>query len=208
MSSSDFPHPQWFDLERFDGYGRIDFTQRAGKDCLSLKPMRSASPSETHAALVTSARAYANFDATFTDVVTLEQLRECAAPNPWERAWLLWRFVDVQHFYYLIMKENGWELGKRDPAYHGGQRFLATADQPSFPVGCANTVRVRQHGNAITIDVDERHLVAFVDAGDPAVPASADAYRVGRFGFYCEDAHVRFGDFTVEEEPEPVAVVA
>ncbi len=197
MTSVDFPHPQWFDLECFDGFGRIAVLQCDGKDCLTLKPMTSTSAGETHAALTTSALGYEDFEATFTDVVTIEQLRERDAPNAWERAWLLWRFVDRRHFYYLILKDTGWELGKVDPAYRGGQRFLATADEPRFPVGLPNNVRIRQLGNAMTIFVDDEHLISFADNADPAVGGSAAFYPAGRFGFYCEDAFVRFGGFSV-----------
>ena len=30
---------------------------------------------------------------------------------------MLWRFLDDNHFYYLVLKPNGWEIGKADPAY-------------------------------------------------------------------------------------------
>jgi hypothetical protein len=200
MLTIDFPHERWFSPERFDGYGSIAIVRQGGTDCLALKPMTARSADETHAALVTSALAYGDFDATFADVVTLEHLRESDAPNPWERAWLLWHFIDVHHFYYFVLKSKGWELGKLDPAYLGGQRFLATGESPGFPIGVSNTVRVRQHRGAIRVDVDDERITTFVDAGDSSVSRACGVYPFGRFGFYCEDAHVRFGGFSVFSE--------
>ncbi|MDX3227886.1 hypothetical protein [Streptomyces sp. ME19-01-6] len=58
------------------------------------------------------------------------------------------------------MKPNGWKLGKRGPAYRGGQRSLATGT-PSFRVGDWSKVRVRQRGTRMTVAVDGRHVVGF-----------------------------------------------
>ena len=63
---------------------------------------------------------------------TLAQRRR-GQPNPWEVGWLLWRYTDNDHFYSFIVKPNGFELGKQDPAYPGRQRFLAYAYAPAFP---------------------------------------------------------------------------
>lgn len=83
------------------------------------------------------------------NIVTLKQLRNkdntpstpsnpTSEPNPWEVGWLLWCFSpDPTHpydpsptsnsnfrFYAVVLKPNGWEVSKQDPAYPGGQRFL------------------------------------------------------------------------------------
>jgi hypothetical protein len=200
MTTVDFSDRSWFSSDGFDGYGSIEVFRHAGTNCLALRPQPSARTNETHAALMTSARSYADFDATFHDVVTIEQLRTSGDPSPWERAWLIWHLVSLRQFYYFILKSNGWELGKVDPAYPGGQRFLVTGETPRFPVGQIHSVRIRQNGNAIMAYVDGALITSFLDEGDASVPGSADAYTVGRFGFYCEDAHVRFGGFSVLEE--------
>ena len=47
----------------------------------------------------------------------------------------MWDYTDNNHFSYLALKTNGWELGKRDPAYPGGQRFLATGSDSPTQIG-------------------------------------------------------------------------
>ena len=203
MTTVDFSDQSWFGIEGFDGYGRVEVLRHCGRNCLALRPQASTRADETHAALVTSRRSYNDFDATFHEVVTLAQLRNPGTPNPWERAWLLWHFGGLRNFYYFILKSNGWELGKADPAHPGGQRFLRTAESPQFPVGSTHSVRVRQTGSIITVDVDLAPVTSFEDACDTSVAGSANPYRAGRFGFYCEDSHVRFGGFSVTETAGP-----
>jgi hypothetical protein len=121
---------------------------------------------------------------------TVRQLRTGSAPNPWEAAWALWHYTDNEHFYYVILKPNGWELGKEDPAYPGAQRFLATGESP-FPIGPTYTVRVRQIGNVTTVWADGRQLVSFTDNERP--------YRSGAIGLYNEDAEVEFDGVSVTD---------
>jgi len=120
-----------------------------------------------------------------TSVETLEQLRVGTA-NPWETAWLVWNYADNDHFYYFAMKPNGWELGKRDPDYAGGQRFLATSTDVTFEVGKWNRFEITQDGNRIAISVDGVELVRFQDLERP--------YLGGRIGLYTEDARVMLDD--------------
>jgi len=47
-------------------------------------------------------------------------------------AWVVFRYIDDDHFYHLALKPSGWELGKTDPSYPGGQRFLTTGTLPQF----------------------------------------------------------------------------
>jgi hypothetical protein len=96
--------------------------------------------------------------------------------------WLVWHYVDDEHFYYFIPKPNGWELGKRDPAYRGGQRFLATGAAPQFPVGQWHDVTVTQSGATITVRVNGRELVTYTDR--------ESAYTRGHVGIYSEDAAI------------------
>jgi hypothetical protein len=116
-------------------------------------------------------------------VRTIRQLRR-PEPNPWEVGWLLWHYGDDHHFYYLLLKPNGWELGKEDPAYPGNQRYLATGSRPDFPLGRWHLVAVRQHGAVIDVSVDGRSLVRVADTQDP--------YLSGRIGLYAEDASATF----------------
>ncbi len=156
----------------------------AAEPVVALSPRAATSPEATHAGLVlgpalSSGDGAARFRAR---VYTARQLRTGSAPNPWEVAWVVWHYADDAHFYYFIPKPNGWELGKRDPAYPGGQRFLATGDDRRFPVGAWYDVEVTQRGAAITVSVDGRPVVAFTDAERP--------YLAGSVALYSEDAAV------------------
>ena len=83
----------------------------------------------------TTVSEFTDIDMT-TTLGTVRQVRNGPA-NPWEVAWLLWHYTDDQHFYSIVLKPNGWELGKEDPAYPGAQRFLATgAPSPRFRSAC------------------------------------------------------------------------
>ncbi|WP_431045673.1 family 16 glycoside hydrolase [Streptomyces sp. P1-3] len=168
----------------FHGYGHTT----GGVDELTLTPLAAREPGRTHAALVVSTARYERVDYR-ARMRTAEQLRS-PEPNPWEVAWLVWAYTDPEHFYYLALKPNGWELGKRDPDYRGGQRFLATGS-PSFPVGTWSEVRVRQRGPRMTVVVDGRPLVDFEDRERP--------YTAGSVGAYTEDARAEFRKIGVAE---------
>ncbi|GHF66222.1 hypothetical protein GCM10010218_54670 [Streptomyces mashuensis] len=175
-------HGPWRSV--FDGHG-----QNIGRhDGLTLSPKPAREPGETHAGLVVTTQSYGNmvFRARMR---TVEQLRT-PQPNPWEVPWLVWAYSDPEHFYYVTLKPNGWELGKRDPAYPGGQRFLATGSE-HFPVGQWSDVRVGQRGARMEVSVGGRGLVAYEDRERP--------YLRGSVGAYTEDARVEFSDISVRE---------
>ncbi|KUJ67715.1 calcium-binding protein [Streptomyces albus subsp. albus] len=167
----------------FHGYG----SNTGAADALTLTPRAAGRPGATHAALVVSTARYQRLDYR-AGMRTVRQLRT-TAPNPWEVAWLVWAYTDPEHFYYLALKPNGWELGKRDPEYRGGQRFLATG-APRFPIGTWSTVRVRQRGARLAVAVDDRPLVDFTDRERP--------YPAGSVGAYTEDARAEFRNITIE----------
>lgn len=177
-------HGRWRAV--FNGHGAVGI-ERDGSHTLMQRPLAAASASETHAALVTTAATFGDLDLSLR-MRTLRQLRT-PAPNPWEVAWVLWHHTTHTSFYYLVLKPNGWELGKADAAYPGAQRFLATGTSPSFPVGSWNKVRVRQEGATIRAWANDQLLVTFTDRERPL--------RRGSVGLYNEDAHVRFDDVVV-----------
>jgi len=152
---------------------------------LNIAPAVSTRPDETHSALIVSQEIFQGSVRFEGSVCTLEQLRVGTA-NPWETAWLVWNYADNDHFYYFAMKPNGWELGKRDPDYAGGQRFLATSTDVTFEVGKWNRFEITQDGNRIAISVDGVELVRFQDLERP--------YLGGRIGLYTEDARVMLDD--------------
>lgn len=179
---------RWVDGDRigdawqvvFAGYGSVTPMREDGIRALRLAPAVATDPARTHAALVVSTGATSAACQRLTARVrTTEQLRRNSAPNPWEAAWLVWGYRDNEHFYYLAVKPNGWELGKRDPAYPGGQRFLATGGLET-PIGQWRDVRIVQRGDVILAWLDGERLVRFTDRERP--------YRGGAIGMYTEDA--------------------
>lgn len=149
---------------------------------LFMAPTEAQSMLETHAPLVLGP-AHGDRVTLRASVETLQHTRRGDAPNPWEVAWVVWHYQDDEHFYYFIPKPNGWELGKRDPAYPGGQRFLATGSDRAFPIGRVHHVTVRQAGTLITVSVDGVPVVQFRDDERP--------YLRGRVALYAEDAAIR-----------------
>jgi hypothetical protein len=127
-------------------------------------------------------------DATVV-ATTVSQLRQGSPPNSWEVAWVFWHYTDNTHFYSLMLKSNGWELGKEDPAFPGAQRFLATGSTPVFPIGVPYTVRVVQVQGQMVVYVNGVSLTSFTDTQTP--------YLSGSIGLYCEDAHVTFGNVLI-----------
>lgn len=171
----------------FAGYGSV-VSSPVGRAKLVLQPQSASSPDRTHAALVVSKSSFASSKLNVTGRLrTDSQLRTGSAPNPWETGWLVWDYTDNDHFSYAIAKTNGWELGKRDPTYPGGQRFLATGNNASASVGSWTTTQVRRVTRAdgstrITFTIGNRKVASTVDR--------EHAYRSGKVGVYTEDAKV------------------
>ncbi len=168
----------------FAGYGSVTST----KSTIALAPMASTSPGETHASLVVSQQSFTAAKLSLTaKMTTTTQLRTGSDPNAWEVGWLVWDYVDNEHFSYAIAKPNGWELGKRDPAYPGGQRFLATGSNVTVPVGTQATYNVTRtvqaNGSTLTVLKIQGVTVArFTDTERP--------YTGGAVGVYTEDAAI------------------
>jgi hypothetical protein len=171
----------------FNGYGSVRVLRNSSK-VLNLTPKPSMSQNETHAALVTTMPTFEDFELT-ARMKTVRQLRE-RGPNAWEVGWVVWNYTDDDHFYYLTLKPNGWELGKADPAYPGAQRFLATGSDRTFPIGKWNSVRVRHIGHMVAVSANGETLVTFTDDERP--------YTHGSIGLYAEDARANFDNISVE----------
>ena len=178
-------HGKWRAV--FDGYGRVGVA-RADSKVLTLAPKASDRASETHAALAATNESFGDFDMKMR-MKTVKQLRE-GRPNPWEVAWGLWHYQDNTHFYYLILKPNGWELGKADPAYGGAQRFLATGSK-RFPIKRWHSIRVRQVGRTMKVWANGEFLTKFTDGERP--------YKRGKVAVYNEDAKTYFDEVLIRK---------
>jgi hypothetical protein len=175
----------------FTGYGCVSQESSDAGSWMRLHPRAVSHPDATSATLVVAPswkEDLGRIDLRLR-LITDAQLRQGSAPNPWEVGWVVWQYTDPDHFYYFIAKPNGWELGKRDPAYPGGQRFLATGNAPQYPVGVWYNVRIVQVGEDIEAFVDGRRLVRFTDSERP--------YLEGRVGVYTEDADIRVAEVVV-----------
>ena len=173
---------------RYSGYGCVGLTSGIGGTSLSMQPMIATANAETHAPLLLGPMFGDRLMLT-TRLETVQQLRQNGEPNAWEVAWLLWQYQDDEHFYYFIPKPTGWEVGKRDPAYPGGQRFLATGTEQTFPVGHAYNVQITHRGNVFSVVVDGVTLTTFTDTERP--------YVTGRIALYSEDAKIKVHQVSV-----------
>jgi hypothetical protein len=125
-------------------------------------------------------------------VKTNKQLRQNSAPNPWEVAWIMWRYQDDWHHYYFIFKPNGIELGKKHNENQAEEQiFLYTAIEPKLRMDEWNTWYIKMCGNHIEIGLEmaEGSMQKVVDYYDN-MPIEGP----GNIGLYTEDAHVQFDD--------------
>jgi Domain of Unknown Function (DUF1080) len=174
----------------YDGYGKVGVEEtETGEPVHYLSPMRPERPEETHAALKTSTKTYGDLQMALR-VRTVRQLRQRSTPNPWETAWVIWHYRDDQHFYYLTLKPNGWEIGKRDPAYRGNQRFLVSDKRPIYYFNTWYDIRVVQVDGTMAVWVNGQPLAHFTDNQSP--------YTEGHVGLYAEDAYAQFASIKVE----------
>jgi large repetitive protein len=177
---------EWYVV--FHGFGCTKIENTTNPQ-LHEAPVVSQLPAETHASLVVGP-SFAGPISYRGKLLTEKQLRVNSSPNPWEVAWAIWNYQDNEHFYYFIPKPNGWELGKRDPAYPGGQRFLATGSAPSFPIRKWYSFQVTQDAkNTISVYVNGLLITKYTDTESP--------YTAGAIGLYNEDAHVHFDNISV-----------
>lgn len=175
----------WYSLH--DGFGRTAVIDKGTGRLLRLSTRAPELTTETYASLVHSTRTFDDVDFTLR-LRTSKQLR--AAPNPWEVAWVLWRYTDNEHFYSFIVKPDGWELAKEDAAYPGKQRFLAYSYTRSFPTGRTYEIRIRHIRNDVTVWVDGKQIVSFTDRERP--------YRSGSIALYAEDATALYEPLTLQ----------
>jgi hypothetical protein len=180
----------------FNGYGATAITGSGASLAVQLDPAAAAARDVSHAALVVSDGDYGDFAATVR-VRTLRQLRQGAAgkANPWEVGWVIWHYTSDQRFYALTLEPGGWVLSKQDPAYPGGERFLASGLAPRFQPGHQYTVGVVQTGAQMTVSADGQMLTRFTDTSSP--------YLSGAAGFYCEDAQVTFDNIRIRQLTVP-----
>jgi hypothetical protein len=192
------PNGKWFN--KYSGFGTsgtvtIESSSLTSSDNNNTvfyeKPKTSTGPNETHAALTLTTQVYEDLE-IYIKVKTKQQLRQNFTPNPWEVAWLMWRYQDDWHHYYFILKPNGVELGKKQNENQAeAQIFLYTTNEPRLKINEWNTWYLKMLGNHIEIwlkmaDDSWQRVVNYYD-DDPIIGE-------GKIGLYTEDANVQFDD--------------
>jgi hypothetical protein len=192
------PNGKWFN--KYSGFGtsgsvRITSSltppDNNSNTVFYQKPKTSTNPNETHAALTLTTQVYEDVE-MHLKVKTNQQLRQNSTPNPWEVAWIMWRYQDDWHHYYFIFKPNGVELGKKQNDNQAEEQiFLYTANEPILKINEWNTWYLKMSGNHIEIWLEMangfwQRVVNHYD-NEPIVGP-------GKIGLYTEDAYVQFDD--------------
>ena len=191
-TSTNIPEGTQFGYLRtvFNGFGYVQMRP----DALHLSPQSAVGPIQnggafgynTHAALVSGNAVIpsGNYSLRFS-VQTVSQLRS-VSPAPWERAWLIFDYVDSDNFSYLVLKANGWEVGHLVNAVQG---FDATGTDRYFPVGVLDKVTIVRSSERLTIVVNN---ITLFDADASNRPAMSQVSAV-----YTEDAHIAVDLWTI-----------
>jgi hypothetical protein len=191
------PNGKWFN--KYNGFGAsgtvivapLTTTATNNNTVFYEEPKSSTNPNETHAALTLTTQTYEDVEMQLR-VKTNEQLRQNSTPNPWEVAWIMWRFQDDWHHYYFIFKPSGVELGKKQNENQAEEQiFLYTANEPQLKINEWNTWHIKMSGNHIEIwlkmaDGSWQSVVNYHDSTPIVGP--------GNIGLYTEDAYVQFDD--------------
>ena len=198
MDNQTSPNGKWFN--KYNGFGAsgavivtplITAPTTNNNTVFFEKPKSSTNPNETHAVLTLTTQTYDDVEMQLK-VKTNEQLRQNSTPNPWEVAWIMWRFQDDWHHYYFIFKPNGIELGKKQNENQAEEQiFLYTANEPQLNINEWNTWHMKMSGNHIEIwlKMADGSWQSVVDYHD-----NAPILGPGNIGLYTEDAHVHFDD--------------
>ncbi len=170
------------DARRWTHWWGLVAVERSSAVLASAPP---TSARETYSSLVTTRRSWRDFQLDL-GVGTIEQLRRGSSPNPWETAWVMFRFRGLHDYYYFILKPNGWELGKKQGS--DAQIYLATGSSPTLAIGEVAHLRITAIGPRIEVLVDGVEVLEFTDPRP--LPG-------GAIGLYEEDAVARFSALRV-----------
>ncbi|MFL6469272.1 MAG: family 16 glycoside hydrolase, partial [Nitrososphaeraceae archaeon] len=189
------PNAKWRDI--YNGHGAAgtqDDGTGSGNKVFFMYPQTSTSPSQTSASLAVSTQTWPNFDMSM-DVKTVKQLRQNSPPNPWETAWVFFRYTDTFHYYAFLVKPNGIEFDKKDcntctdPVQ--GQQFLVTASSPTLKIGTWSNWKISAIGNHIIITVDGNKVIDYIDQ------TMSPQLARGSIAMYNEDAYAQFDNVYV-----------
>jgi hypothetical protein len=183
------PNGKWFQAWTGHGKAGVVTILSTGNEVFFAKPKASTSPQETHSSLTLTTKNWQNAE-IHVKVRTKQQLRQNSAPNTWEAAWVMWRYVDSYHHYYFILKPNGIELGKKDNDRQAEEQvFLYTTGSPKLQLDKWSNWTIKMQGNHIQVYVNSLKVADYIDN-----TMSHTLSNPGAVGLYTEDAHVQFDD--------------
>jgi hypothetical protein len=187
------PNGKWRSID--NGYGAMGVkTDDRGNNIFFLRPKAAETKNETFSALATTVNNYTDFALTL-DVITDKQLRLNTRPNSWEAAWVLFRYTDIFHYYWLLVKPDGVELGKKDcnsctdPI--GGQVFLKRLDAPNLTFDRWSKWNIQALDNHIVVSIDGNRIIDYIDKN------ASETLANGSVGLYTEDADVAFDNIYI-----------
>ncbi len=184
------PNGKWKNV--YSGYGATYVEAGGNKYSFYLKPKAVTSASQTLAALVKAPFTFCNYVVEF-DMNTINQLRQGSPPKTWEAGWFIFRYTDTFHYYWVLIRSDGFELGKKDcntcsdPV--DGQKYLVTKSSPTLKLNTWQHWKISAIGNHFKVWVDNKLIVDFVDKGMSSQLAG------GNIAMYSEDAHVKYDNF-------------
>src|SRR5581483_1663821 len=188
------PNGKWF--QAWTGFGKAGVVSilSTGNEVFFAKPKTSTSPQETHSSLTLTTKKWQDLEINLK-VRTKQQLRQNSAPNAWEAAWVMWRYVDSYHHYYFILKPNGIELGKKDNDRQAEEQvFLYTAGSPKLQLDKWSNWTIKMQGNHIQVYVNSIKVVDYTDNTMSNTLSEPGAIRL-----YTEDAHVQFDNAYISQ---------
>jgi hypothetical protein len=185
------PNGKW--ASKWTAGGEMGVKTENGNNIFYEFPQTSKQAGETHSSFAISTQKF--YDMTLDlDMKTYKQLRQNSPPNTWESAWVMWRWTDLFHHYYFVIKTNGIEFGKKDTSCKCEEQvFLKTENSPKLQLGSWAHVKISAVGKHITIWVNG---VKVVDMDDPSYSSTADMSG-GYIGLYNEDASTAFDNVAV-----------
>jgi chitodextrinase len=185
------PNGKW--LSKWNAGGEMGVKTENGNNVFYGFPQTATSSGQTFSSFALSTQKFSDMTLDL-DMKTYKQLRQNSAPNSWETAWVMWRWTDLFHHYYFVIKTNGIEFGKKDTSCSCEQQvFLKTGSSPTLSLGTWDHIKISSIGKHTTIWVDGTKVV---DMDDPSYSSTADMSG-GYIGLYNEDASSAFDKVTV-----------
>ena len=135
-------------------------------------------------------------DCKFTFDITTEKQTVTSGVQPWMCGWILFRHLDKWRHYYVAIKLNGIEFGKKDAPVglepqsevEKFQKIIWTGG-PSTPIGTKRNITILTKGDRFTIMVDGTIVMDLTDVS---------SFKSGSLSPYSEGSQARYSAIKVE----------